>query len=241
VADSLKKLNNSLVSLALAQREHWEYLLKSFEKDAYQPKVDFLLPSFSTLVSEHCKEKGLALDVGCGSGLLGRKLINRGWKVKGLDILPEAVKMTVQYFPACVGAVENLPYPSQTFDLVVCSMVLMLIKDANTAMYEMARILKSDGVLFLAILNPAYEGDERIKVAKCNSNGVLEQWRFNIEHKHVDVDYYWRSLDYYLNTIMVHFKICRAYEICSGGSLNQIVSSNSVNAEVEYIWYLAFK
>jgi ubiquinone/menaquinone biosynthesis C-methylase UbiE len=49
----------------------------------------------------------------------------------------------------------GLPFASQTFDQVTCSLMLEHMRDLESALREMARICRSDGFILLSDLHPA--------------------------------------------------------------------------------------
>jgi len=94
----------------------------------------------------------LALDVGCGPGLLPALLARRGCRAFGsdLDYASLAARLHPQLAQAEAG---HLPFPGGTFDLLTASNVLFLLPDPPAALCEMARLLRPGGRLCL--LNPS--------------------------------------------------------------------------------------
>lgn len=97
----------------------------------------------------------LVLDLGCGEGRFCRMLADRGANVIGLDptldLLTEA-KARDSRTSFCAASGECLPFTSNTFDLVVCYLVLIDIPDYAAAIAEMGRVLKPGGKLLIANL-----------------------------------------------------------------------------------------
>jgi 2-polyprenyl-3-methyl-5-hydroxy-6-metoxy-1,4-benzoquinol methylase len=95
-------------------------------------------------------------DVGCGEGRFCRMLAEMGANVVGVEptrgLIEEAKALHSggQYLEA--GA-EAIPVAADTFDLVVCYLVLIDIGDYRAAIHEMARIAKPGGRLLVANLN----------------------------------------------------------------------------------------
>jgi SAM-dependent methyltransferase len=89
--------------------------------------------------------KGSVLEIGCGEGFL-LEAIDAVVKV-GVDPslrgLTRAVTRTQASLALAVA--ENLPFPSETFDLVVSVGVMEHFFDDNKASREVARVLKRDG------------------------------------------------------------------------------------------------
>lgn len=102
------------------------------------------------------RSKAKILDAGCGTGLLGKKLQRYG-EVQGVDINPQAVKFAKKRgLKSQQATVNRLPFPKNTFDLVVSMDVLYHIQvDDVKALKEFYRILKTGG--FVIIRVPAYK------------------------------------------------------------------------------------
>lgn len=75
------------------------------------------------MIMELLGEKRVAakvLDLGCGSGLLSRWLVNRGWDVAGVDFSEELIAIAKQENPAIefsVADVRSTPYSDGAFDV----------------------------------------------------------------------------------------------------------------------------
>jgi ubiquinone/menaquinone biosynthesis C-methylase UbiE len=91
---------------------------------------------------------GMILDAGCGTGQVSLPLVERRYRIHGIDI--SAAMLTraraklepgwvVQY---AVGNVCNLPFDSSTFDAVVISKLLQHVGDWRGACRELIRVLK---------------------------------------------------------------------------------------------------
>jgi ubiquinone/menaquinone biosynthesis C-methylase UbiE len=107
------------------------------------------------------------LDVACGTGILAREAVLRigsTGSVVGLDPNPGMLAVAEQLAPTVEwrqGMAESLPFPDQSFDLVVCQFGLMFFTDRRQALREMLRILTPGGRLGVAVWNsidniPAY-------------------------------------------------------------------------------------
>lgn len=88
------------------------------------------------------------LDVGCGEGYLlyriGRLYKNK--MVYGLDLTDGRIKTSKKHLsttPLIRGQVLSLPFPDNSFDVVVCSELLEHISSYNTALDELIRISKN--------------------------------------------------------------------------------------------------
>lgn len=93
------------------------------------------------------------LDVGCGDGDLMRELADQGCRVVGVEVVPSLVGFCRgQGLNVVEGAAERLPFPEESFDAVVCSVVLPYT-DERLAIAKWARVLKPGGAA-----NASYHG-----------------------------------------------------------------------------------
>lgn len=101
------------------------------------------------------------LDVGCGAGVdifFASAQVGPTGKAVGVDLVPEMVsraKMNQQLlnldnvdFQVVSG--ENLPFPDDSFDVIISNGVINLIPDKQAALAEIARVLKPAGRVMIA-------------------------------------------------------------------------------------------
>lgn len=98
------------------------------------------------------------LDIGFGTGVVIYEFWKQGYEVYGCEVVKEAIDGFFGRFPGCKDSVslqkadaEKLPYPDQTFDLVICSHVLEHIPDDKKCIQEIHRVLKNNGTAFILI------------------------------------------------------------------------------------------
>ncbi len=92
----------------------------------------------------------LVLDVGCGAGFIADHLCRIGCSVVALD--------TADYRAASgsdliLGRAENLPFPSDTFSIVVSSQVIEHVVDSAAHLREIRRVLAPGGIAYVATPN----------------------------------------------------------------------------------------
>ncbi|MEM2874606.1 MAG: class I SAM-dependent methyltransferase [Candidatus Hadarchaeales archaeon] len=97
---------------------------------------------------------GLALDLGCGSGLFFDWLIRRARVVVGLDISREMLGLARRRGNVFLvrGDAENLPFADGVFDLVLSMTVLQNLPSPGRAVREVGRVLKEGGVSVITSL-----------------------------------------------------------------------------------------
>jgi arsenite methyltransferase len=98
------------------------------------------------------------LDVGCGVGfdlIVSSRMVGQNGKVCGIDLTPEmaekAKKNLNQYgvrnYDVQVAGAESIPYPDNTFDVVISNGVLNLSPLKEKSFREIYRVLKPNGRL----------------------------------------------------------------------------------------------
>ncbi len=111
------------------------------------------------LIDDYAVTSGRALDIGCGPGQMSLLLAEMtDLSVTGLDIEPEAIDIARRHAQEaglaercrfmCADA-HSLPFPDNTFDLVVSRGTLSFLRDHVLAMREVYRVLRPGGVAFL--------------------------------------------------------------------------------------------
>lgn len=85
------------------------------------------------------------LDVGTGSGIFAEAFSNRVKSVTGIDPNPEMLKAVKAFVPTGTflkGAVEDIPFEENSFDIVFLSHVLHESDDISRALSESRRVAK---------------------------------------------------------------------------------------------------
>jgi SAM-dependent methyltransferase len=104
---------------------------------------------------------GKVLDYGCGYGDLSYAM-SATHSVEGTDVDAERVAFAREQYPALpfqVCAADRLPYPDQSFDIVVSMVVIHFVPDPVQHIREANRVLKKDGHLILGCQSPPYVRD----------------------------------------------------------------------------------
>ncbi len=100
---------------------------------------------------------GRALVNGCGVGMYQFHLAEKMRGIVGLDIDFERLQETKVHDSRVVNGVgEALPFPDNSFDLILSHEVLEHVEDDQAAIYEIVRTLKPGGRLVLFCPNRGY-------------------------------------------------------------------------------------
>jgi SAM-dependent methyltransferase len=127
------------------EETHWWYLGRRRIIQSLVEKI------FTTLNNPNPR----ILDVGCGTGANLKMLAAYG-RAEGVDISPQAVQFCGERGLDSVklGAAEQLPYESDSFELVTALDVIEHLDDDIAGLREMRRVLRRDGRLLLFV--PAF-------------------------------------------------------------------------------------
>ena len=101
------------------------------------------------------------LDIGCGAGvdsIIAAKRAGPSGAVTGIDLVPEMLGRAsdnarlagVDNVTFQEASAEQLPFPENSFDVVISNGVLNLVVDKVKALSEIYRVLKPDGRFMLA-------------------------------------------------------------------------------------------
>jgi 2-polyprenyl-3-methyl-5-hydroxy-6-metoxy-1,4-benzoquinol methylase len=111
------------------------------------------------LLTEMIQPPVQLLDVGCGAGhFLGLASRIEGWEVTGVElsgyVAQEAAKRVG--CPVHVGALDTVAFPPESFDVITLWYVLEHVSHPKEVLAEVNRILRSNGVVLIAVPNLHY-------------------------------------------------------------------------------------
>jgi len=103
------------------------------------------------------------LDAGCGTGTLARWLAEQGCELEAVDAATEMLRVARELTSRVpvvspinfrqIATIEELPFPTDCFDGVLCSSVLEYLADPDTCVEELRRVLRPDGILLISVPN----------------------------------------------------------------------------------------
>ncbi|WP_091073858.1 methyltransferase domain-containing protein [Microlunatus sagamiharensis] len=98
-------------------------------------------------------DRGRFLDVGCGTGALGRAAAGAGWRTVGVDAdaAMVAAARASGSGPVVVGGLPRLPFADGAFTAVGANFVVNHTDDPRAAVRELARVAVPGGRVALTI------------------------------------------------------------------------------------------
>jgi ubiquinone/menaquinone biosynthesis C-methylase UbiE len=147
---------DSLAEFKNRQREMWS---------SFAPTAAFTTPTAAHLVEfAGVEPEESDLDVGCGTGVVAITAALRGARVSGLDLTPELLEHARGNgeIAGCgkidwvEGDAENLPYPDDSFDVVLSQLGHMFAPRPDVAISEMRRVLRPGGRIAFATWPPEH-------------------------------------------------------------------------------------
>lgn len=159
--------------------------------------------------------RGTILDAGCGTGLVGRYLLDRYpyLKVNGCDgsahRLHEAKLQSREDQEFFEGSLENIPLPNNSYDGVVCRYVFEHLPNPIQVAQEFYRIIQPGGWVYII-----------------NFDGIL----FNLSHQSSKLREYLSQLE---NTL--------PFDLCIGRKIPQLLTQVGFKSVVWQVEATPFK
>jgi ubiquinone/menaquinone biosynthesis C-methylase UbiE len=95
------------------------------------------------------------LEVGCGTGLLLRRMAAFARSARGVDLSPGMLAQArARGLDVVEASATDLPLPDASFDVVCSFKVLAHVRDVRRALAEMARVTRPGGVVLAELYNP---------------------------------------------------------------------------------------
>lgn len=95
------------------------------------------------------------LEVGCGTGLILRRIAERADSAWGVDLSPGMLRRARERrLQVVMGSATAIPFADETFDLVCSFKVLAHVRDIGRALSEIARVTRPGGQMALEFYNP---------------------------------------------------------------------------------------
>jgi ubiquinone/menaquinone biosynthesis C-methylase UbiE len=119
-----------------------------------------------TVTLAQIKPGDKVLEVGCGTGTLSmaaKARVGPSGEVYGIDAAPEMIEVARKKVSQAnvdvvfrVGQIENISFPNNQFDVVLCSFMIFVITDdmRRKGFLEIRRVLKPNGQLLVLDFSP---------------------------------------------------------------------------------------
>ena len=143
-------------------------------------------PAIDSVLKPLVKLKKI-LDLGCGTGILTKKIVAWGGNATGIDISEKMIQIAktnnrgIEFF---VGNSNDLLFDKNHFDIVTSSLVMHYMEDLHPCFAEAARVLKDNGHFVFTMHHPVQESF-KVNQSKENGRPVLQPYFHNNS-------YYWR-------------------------------------------------
>jgi len=118
------------------------------------------------------------LEVGIGTGLFAMEFRKKGMVVKGIDPSVEMLSIAKRRgFDVKPGIGEDIPFPDNSFDVILSMTSMEFSKEPDSFISEMKRVTKNNGTIVVAVLNllSLYGIKRRLK-------GIFRKTIFNKAH-----------------------------------------------------------
>lgn len=178
------------------------------------------------LAIEELKGFHTILDVGCGDGQIARALASQGSQVLGIDPTQLHIDVARQRGGGPdyrIGSASQLPVSDESQDAVLACLVFEHIDDVDTAISEVARVLRKGGQFSFFLNHPLLQTPGSGWIDDFIMDPPEQYWRIGpylvetetIEEveKDVFIRFIHRPLSRYVNTLLAHgLMLQRMYE-----------------------------
>jgi len=97
------------------------------------------------------------LDVGCGIGIYVRKMAASSRIACGVDLDEDKIRRAHESLPhVCVALAEHLPFPDDSFDVLLLHEIIEHVQDDRLSVREACRVLRPGGRVVIFAPNQLY-------------------------------------------------------------------------------------
>ncbi len=136
------------------ERVIWDKMAGSYDRNvmgtfgaAYRLTID--------AIAKDLPPQSRVLEVGCGTGIIAAGVAPHAREVIGVDLSPEMIRLAqkkarernLQNLRFEVGDAYDLPFEADSFDLVLLTNLLHVVKEPDRVLTEAERLLKPGGIL----------------------------------------------------------------------------------------------
>jgi len=128
-------------------------------------RCDYIESRVNRVFGKNALRQQEVLEAGCGGGLIAYELARRGALITGIDPSENALAVArakmqenelgqSAYFEQ--GYAESLPYADGSFSVIVCLDVLEHVRDLQTTLKEITRVLAPGGIFIFDTINRTF-------------------------------------------------------------------------------------
>ena len=137
--------------------DHSSEVYDALYRDEQEAKIRTAL---SALENIHMEKLDLVLDVGCGTGLLFRHIIERADLLVGLDmsknLLRKASIKTSSKAALILADADHMPFAEGSFGIVFAVTLLQNMPDMNVTLQEISRVARESAVIIATGLKKSF-------------------------------------------------------------------------------------
>lgn len=134
--------------------QFYDDFAEKYDETVFQQKDYTAFQKIPSWLLAVLKQEALICDLGCGTGLGSKALIEKGFAVTGVDISPKMVEQAQKLgFKKliCQSLEKPLPFAENAFDGALMLGVMEFIENPSVLFKEIARILKPGAFFGLTI------------------------------------------------------------------------------------------
>jgi len=151
----------------------------------YDKLIDDDYKSMIQRIVEDVGSVDRVLDVATGKGFIALELAKNVNRVYGIDFVPEMItaarmkahERAISNVQFSSGSAYELDFSDQSFDAVIISNSLHVLKTPEQALMEARRVLKAEGVLVVPTFCLGESDDSKKKIRKLSEKG-FKVYRF---------------------------------------------------------------
>jgi ubiquinone/menaquinone biosynthesis C-methylase UbiE len=150
------------MSIRTSVLKHYESLSGDYDHRFDNPRINYMR-SVEKKVLPDILKMGLILDIGCGTGEQSVFLVEKGYRVLGVDISKEMLKIAKERIKDAnfkdrisfiMASAEFLPFRDKSFEGIISIFgVFNHIPNVDHAFHETSRVLKTGGRAIFTVVN----------------------------------------------------------------------------------------
>ena len=150
------------MSIRISVLKHYESLSRDYDHRFDNPRINYMR-SVEKIVLLNSLKMGLILDIGCGTGEQSVFLAEKGYRVLGVDISKEMIKIAKgrikdakfkDNLSFVIASAEFLPFRDKSFEGIISIFgIFNHIPKVDHAFQETSRVLKTGGQAIFTVVN----------------------------------------------------------------------------------------